>query len=79
MWQIIYSIRKHEIHIHIVHRGHKDYNCNSCGKLFSRAGNLKKHMKTIHEGERNHKCDSCERKFSELGRLKKHIQKFMKV
>ena len=40
-------------------QGHKNNKCNSCGKIFSTAGNLKKHIEEIHEGRKNHKCESC--------------------
>ena len=36
-------------HIHIVHEGHKDYKCESCGKSFSQSRNLKININKIHE------------------------------
>ena len=39
-------------HIHIVHGGLKDYKCESFGKSFTRAHNLKRHIQTIHEGQK---------------------------
>ena len=54
-----------------VHNGQKD--CDTCGKLFSRAGTLKIHIKTVHNGQKDHKCDSCEKAFSSAQSLKKHI------
>ena len=41
------------MHTHTVHNGHKDYNCETCGKLFSRAYGLRKHINTIHEGHKD--------------------------
>ena len=32
-----------------------DLKCESCGKSFSQAGDLKKHIHTIHEGHKNYK------------------------
>ena len=56
-----------------VHGG-KYFNCKSCGKSFSQAGYLKKHIHTVHEGLKDHKCEFCGKSFSEAGTLKKHIQ-----
>ena len=60
-------------HIHTVHEGHKDYECESCDKSFSDAQNLKKHTHTVHKGHKDYKCDSCEKLFSRGDGLKKHI------
>ena len=60
-------------HIKTFHEGHKDHNCESCGKSFSKAGTLKDHIQTVHEGHKDHKCESCGKSFSEAGTLKKHI------
>ena len=49
------------------------HKCESCNKLFSRAGNLKTHIYIIHEGHKNHKCESCDKSFSTTGHLKNHI------
>ena len=53
--------------------GQKDHKCNSCGKSYSEAGTLKKHINAVHNGQKDHKCNSCEKAFSEAGKLKKHI------
>ena len=43
----------------------KDHKCDSCGKAFSFAGDLKRHIKAVHNnGLKDHKCDSCGKLFS---------------
>ena len=32
----------------------KNHKCDSCGKEFSQAGNLKKHINTVHNGQKEH-------------------------
>ena len=44
-------------HINSVHNGQKDHKCDSCGKLFSQAGNLKKHIISVHNGQKDLKYD----------------------
>ena len=44
-----------ERHLHTVHDGYKDHKCESCGKSFSLAGELKRHIGKIHEGHKNYK------------------------
>ena len=46
----------------------------TCGKSFTQAGNLRKHIKTVHEGHKNHKCNSSEKSFSQRSNLKTQIQ-----
>ena len=47
-------------HLKTVHESHKDYKCESCGKSFSSADNLKKHIQyIIHEGHKDYKCELC--------------------
>ena len=41
-------------HIHTVHKCHKDFKCNSCGKSFSWAsGHLKQHIHPIHQDHKD--------------------------
>ena len=62
-------MRNHlKTHIHTVHKGHKDYKCESRGKSFSRAGSLKKHTNTVHEGHKDHKFGSFSQQ-AEIGHL----------
>ena len=49
------------------------YKCDSCGKTFSIAGDLKKHINAIHNRQRDHKCDSCGKEFTQVASLKTHI------
>ena len=54
--------------------------CESCGKSFSNAGNLKRHTLTVHIGNKGCKCNSCGKSFRDSGYLKTHIHtQFMKV
>ena len=32
-----------------IHEDHKDYKCESCGKSFSEAGHLEKHIHPVHK------------------------------
>ena len=62
-----------KIHINSVHNGQKDHKCESGGKSFSRAENLKRHIHTVHYGHKDYKCESCGKAFSETRGLKTHI------
>ena len=59
-------------HINLVHNGKKDHNCDSCGKSFSQAEDLKRHIYSVHNGKKDYKCDSCGKEFSLTANLKKH-------
>ena len=62
------------MHINSVHNIQEDRKCDSCGKSFSQAGNLKKHINVVHNGQKDHKCNTCGRIFSQAGNLKKHMK-----
>ena len=47
-------------HIKTIHKG-KKFKCNSCGKSFTQAGNLRVHIKTVHECHSDFECDSCDK------------------
>ena len=44
-----------------------------CGKEFSEAGTLKRHINSVHNGQKDHKCESCGKLFSVARNLKRHI------
>ena len=61
-------------HKRTVHEGHKDYNCESCGKSVTSSQSLRNHIRTVHEGHKDHKCEHCEKSFGYSHHLKKHIR-----
>ena len=60
-------------HINHVHNCQKDHKCESCGKAFSSAGDLKDHINGVHNGQKAHQCDSCNKSFGFPSQLKIHI------
>ena len=62
----------------IVHGNKKLHQCNSCGKAFSEAQNLKKHINSVHNGQKDHKCDSCGKAFWHQWHLRRHINGYHK-
>ena len=61
-------------HILVVHKGHRDYTCSTCGKDFTHDQSMKKHVMGVHEGQRPHKCHTCDKAFLTSTKLKQHIQ-----
>ena len=51
----------------------KDHKCDCCGKSFSEAGSMNKHINSVHNGQKDYKCDSCGKSLSTAGNLKIHI------
>ena len=60
--------------IEAICKSRKVNKCESCGKSFSTAGDLKKHIHSVHGGSKDHKCESCGKSFIKALSLKKHIR-----
>uniref|UniRef100_A0A452FQI5 Zinc finger protein 677 n=1 Tax=Capra hircus TaxID=9925 RepID=A0A452FQI5_CAPHI len=53
------------------HTEEKSYNCNDCGKAFSKSSNLRNH-KRIHSGQKPYKCNVCGKAFNQGSNLTTH-------
>ena len=78
MWKIIYSYWLYDKTHQTVHEGCKNFKCESCGKSFTQADFLSRHIEIIHSGHKDFKCDSCG-KFLMLVIWKDTSKLFMKV
>ena len=54
-------------------KGERPHVCKTCGKAFSRSGDLAAHLR-IHSGERPHVCDMCGKAFARSGNLAVHMR-----
>ena len=59
-----------KVHINRVHKGLKDYQCETCGRDFANTArpinSLKDHIMYVHEGvkkDKKHKCDYCDKAY----------------
>ena len=60
---------KLKTHIHTIHIVHKDYKCESCGRLFSQAITLNLHKKINHNW-----CRYCDEEFDSKLEVTEHIE-----
>ena len=67
------SVKTNDQVENVIHKDQIDFNCDVCGKSFSRADNLKTHINSIHNALKDHKCDTCEKTFSTKTTLKYHV------
>ena len=58
-------------------KGFLEHKCKSCGKSFSVAQNLKRHIHTFHEGHKDYTC-TCGKSFHSTQYLRNHIHTIQK-
>ena len=51
----------------------KKFKCESCGKLFSRKGDLKQHVRFVHEKIKQFSCPYCHNRFHTNASLTRHL------
>ena len=61
-------------HINTIHNGLRNFPCDICGKLFTRANTLRTHKK-IHDGYKQFNCIYCNSAYGEKRNLMNHIRR----
>ena len=61
-------------HINTIHNGLRNFPCDICGKLFTRANTLRTHKK-IHDGLKQFNCIYCNSAYGEKRNLMNHIRR----
>lgn len=63
---------KNKIIRKLIHCGSKPNECNSCSKIFTTPGSLKRHDELVHQGKRDFKCAACGKCYSTKQHLNMH-------
>ncbi|XP_055541565.1 uncharacterized protein LOC129727605 [Wyeomyia smithii] len=64
-------IRSH--YVHRYRRKKRTYNCDKCGKIFTRRANVKRHL-LLYCNSRYHKCTNCDKSFISASSLELHFR-----
>ena len=63
---------KRRLKIHVVIHSDKKATCPHCGKAFSEAYKLRRHLKEVHENLKDHVCATCGKSFARADKLFQH-------
>ena len=69
-------VKKTKLKLRKKKKDHKEYKCEYCEKLFTKAGSLKTLINIVHEEHKGYKCTACGHSFFQQVALKKHIGMF---
>lgn len=65
-------------HIELVHKGIGAFECNKCGRRYTKRESYNRHMR-LHAGEIISICEICGKNFMTKGDLAKHIKRHLGV